>query len=93
MFFSQISINKPTFTPDRHPIVKNTVRAFDLLISGDVVHKVCLGRRQSQRATENKGITGNEKGHATGYICVPLALEGEDGEERMRGFFRLLLGL
>lgn len=26
-------------------------------------------------------------------MCVPLALEGEDGEERMTGFFRLLLGL
>lgn len=24
---------------------------------------------------------------------LPLALEGEDGEERMTGFFRLLLGL
>lgn len=27
------------------------------------------------------------------YVCVPLALEGEDGEERITGFFRLLLGL
>lgn len=26
-------------------------------------------------------------------MCVPLALEGEDGEERITGFFRLLLGL
>lgn len=27
------------------------------------------------------------------FMCLPLALEGEDGEERITGFFRLLLGL
>lgn len=26
-------------------------------------------------------------------VCIPLALEGEDGEERMTGFFMVLLGL
>lgn len=33
------------------------------------------------------------KGDVCAYVCVPLALEGEDGEERITGFFRLLLGL
>lgn len=27
------------------------------------------------------------------FLCIPLALEGEDGEERITGFFRLLLDL
>ena len=26
-------------------------------------------------------------------VCVPLALEGEEGEERMTGFLRVLLAL
>lgn len=29
----------------------------------------------------------------TWRVCVPLALEGEDGEDRMTGLCRLLLGL
>lgn len=49
----------------------------------------CVGQSRGKRDTKHREKKTSEKR----CLCVPLALEGEDGEERMTGFFRLLLGL
>jgi len=51
------------------------------------------GEKKGKKNKETRRNINSRKKEMLLWGRVPLAREGEDGEERMTGFFRLLLGL